>query len=81
MTLPKATSETAIEVWEDYTPEIHASAIRCAEGVCGAIFRQEFWEPNEEIRAETDEFAALFHDGVAASVEWAGDVRTPGGAE
>jgi ATP-dependent helicase/nuclease subunit B len=68
--LPKASGETVLAVWDDYTLELHASAMRCAEGACAAIRRGEFWPPNESIRAERDECAALFHQGVESSVEW-----------
>ena len=68
--LPKAVGQTAFALWEDYTLELHASAMRCAEGVCTAIRAGEFWPPNENIRVESDEFATLFHHGVAESVEW-----------
>ena len=69
--VPKAVGETAFSLWDDYTPELHAAAMRCAEGVCTAIRRGAFWPPNEDIRAESDEFATLFHHGVADSVAWA----------
>jgi ATP-dependent helicase/nuclease subunit B len=70
LTLPKAVGETALALWDDYTPELHASAMACAAGVCAAIERGEFWPPNEDVRAENDEFASLFHEGAAASVAW-----------
>ena len=72
--LPKAASETGLEVWEDYPIEMHESAWRCAEGVCGAIQAGEFWPPRElnGRQAEQDEFATLFHQGAAASVAWEG---------
>jgi ATP-dependent helicase/nuclease subunit B len=68
--LPKAVAETALACWEDYDREQHAAAMRCAEGVCAAIRRGEFWPPDETIKADRDEFGALFHHGAAASVEW-----------
>jgi ATP-dependent helicase/nuclease subunit B len=68
--LPKAAGGTGLALWGDYTPELHAAALRCAEGVCGAIRAGEFWPPNEQVRADYDEFATLFHHGVAASVAW-----------
>ncbi|HWZ94537.1 MAG TPA: PD-(D/E)XK nuclease family protein [Opitutaceae bacterium] len=68
--LPKAASGTGLALWDDYTPELHAAALRCAEGVCAAIRAGKFWPPNEQVRADYDEFAALFHHGVAASVAW-----------
>ena len=68
--LPKAASETGIALWDDYTRELAESAWRCAGGVAAAIRAGEFWPPNENIRADYDPFAALFHHGVAASVAW-----------
>jgi ATP-dependent helicase/nuclease subunit B len=68
--LPRAAGETMLGLWDDYTMELHESAMRCAEGACAAIRRGEFWPPNEDVRAEYDECAALFHGGVECSVEW-----------
>jgi len=70
ITLPKAVGETALALWDDYTLELHASAMACAAGICAAIERGEFWPPNENIRPDNDEFASLFHEGAAASVAW-----------
>lgn len=72
--LPKASSETGLAVWEDYTVDLQESAWRCAEGVCAAIKAGNFWPPRE-LRgrdAELDDFAALFQQGAAASVAWEG---------
>lgn len=66
--LPKAASETGIVVWDGYTRELDESAQRCAEGVCAAIRAEKFWPPNETLREDYDDFAALFQRGVAASV-------------
>ncbi|HVU26073.1 MAG TPA: PD-(D/E)XK nuclease family protein [Opitutus sp.] len=70
--LPKAVGETGIRVWTDYTRELDAAAWRCALGVAAAIRAGEFWPPAEwkGREAERDDFAALFHRGAAASVEW-----------
>ena len=68
--LPKAVGETSLALWTEFTPELRESALRCATGVCAAIRAEEFWPPNENVRAEWDEFATLFHEGVAASVAW-----------
>jgi ATP-dependent helicase/nuclease subunit B len=68
--LPKAVGGTGLALWDDYTPDLHAAALRCAEGVCAAIRAGGFWPPNEQVRVDHDEFAALFHQGVAASVAW-----------
>jgi ATP-dependent helicase/nuclease subunit B len=70
--LPKAAGGTGLAFWDDYTPELHAAALRCAEGVCAAIHAGEFWPPSEQVRADRDDFATLFHHGVAASVTWEG---------
>jgi ATP-dependent helicase/nuclease subunit B len=70
--LPKAVGETGIQLWESYSPELHASALRCAEGICGAIRSGDFWPPSETVDSDFDEFAALFHHGAAASIEWEG---------
>ncbi|MBX3736784.1 MAG: PD-(D/E)XK nuclease family protein [Candidatus Didemnitutus sp.] len=66
--LPKAASATALALWGGYSIELHESALRCAEGVVAAVRAGNFWPPNEELRAESDDFASLFHRGVAASV-------------
>lgn len=69
--LPKAAGETTLALWDDYSAEWHAAAMRCAEEACAAIRRGEFWPPNGTLRAERDEWAALFHHGVAESIAWA----------
>ena len=68
--LPKAASETGIALWDGYTPELAESAWHCAGGVAAAIRGGKFWPPNEDVREEYDEFAALFHHGAAASIAW-----------
>jgi ATP-dependent helicase/nuclease subunit B len=70
--LPKAVGETAIVRWEDYTPALAEAAWHCAEGVAAAIRAGEFWPPNENVDEQRDDFAALFHHGVAASVDGEG---------
>lgn len=70
--LPKAIGESGIILWDGFSAELRESAWRCALGVAGAIRGGEFWPPREiEGRdAARDEFAALFHQGTAASVAW-----------
>lgn len=68
--LPKAVASTSVALWDDYSIELHESALRCAEGVVAAVRGGVFWPPNEKIRPESDAFAALFHRGVAESVAW-----------
>lgn len=67
--LPKAAASTALAVWDGYSIELHESALRCAEAVVAAVRAGRFWPPNEEIKERDDEFAPLFHRGVAASVQ------------
>lgn len=64
--LPKAIGETGVTLWSDYSAAWHAAALRCGEGVAGAIRAQRYWPPAEQV--EHDEFAALFHHGTADSV-------------
>ncbi len=66
--LPKAVGETGVTTWMEYTALHAASAAACAAGVCASIREGKFWPPNEDVKAEHDDFAALFHYGVAASV-------------
>ena len=68
--LPKAAGETRLALWEDDSADLGRSAARCAAAVCRAIRAGEFWPPNENVRAEHDDFATLFHHGVGASVAW-----------
>lgn len=75
--LPKAVGETGIRAWADYTPELAAAAWRCAEGVAAAIRAGVFWPPNETVGAERDDFAPLFHHGVAESVAWEPEEAAP----
>jgi len=68
--LPKAAGETAVALWDDYSPEWQEAARRCAEGVAAAVAAGEFWPPAERSAREDEDWAGLFHQGAAASVEW-----------
>lgn len=70
--LPKAAGETGLRVWEQFTPEMEASAWACTQGVVAAIQAGEFRRPRELTgrEAELDGFATLFHGGAAESVTW-----------
>jgi len=71
--LPKATGETGLALWEDYTLEVHGAALRCAEGVSAAIQAGVFWPPAEPAARDEEElFSGFFHHGTAASVDWRG---------
>jgi ATP-dependent helicase/nuclease subunit B len=66
--LPKAVGETAIHLWEDYTRDLHEAALSCATAAANAIAAGRFWPPTEDVRY--DDYASLFHEGVAESVAW-----------
>ncbi len=67
--LPKAATETSINLWAGFDRAWQEAADRCAEGVAAGIAAGVFWPPSEDLDY-TDEFAALFHEGSAASVAW-----------
>lgn len=67
--LPKAVSETAIAEWDELTPDLIGAADDCTNAVAAAIRAGVFWPP-QEVAADRDAFAALFHHGAAASVRW-----------
>jgi len=70
--LPKAAADTRLFWWDPYSPDLQASALACAAGVCRAIGAGEFWPPNEELDPKRDSYASLFQRGVAASIDWKG---------
>lgn len=51
--LPKAVSETRIELWPGLTPAMVDSALSCARGIASRIRNREFWPPSSP--AELDE--------------------------
>jgi len=65
--LPKAVTETRIEVWEDFGDELQAAALRCAAAVGAGVRAGRHWPPVEEV--DNDDFASLIHDGTAASFD------------
>ncbi len=72
--LPKAAGATAVVPWDGYSRELQAAAEHCAEQAARAVAAGIFWPPVELTgrAAEWDDFAELFHDGAAASVEFGG---------
>lgn len=68
--LPKAVSDTELAWWSGYSRELHEAALACVRGVLSAVAAGVFWPPNESVRADYDEYGALFHRGAAASVAW-----------
>ena len=79
--VPKAVSETGIEVWSEYDAELHAAAMRCAEEVGAAVVGGRFWPPVEDVR--DDDFAGLVHGSAAESFDvsaWPESARRGGAA-
>ena len=64
--LPRATGETGVILWDDYTIDLHASAMHCADGVLQAIAADVFWPPRD-VPANRDDFSALFAGPAEAS--------------
>lgn len=56
--LPKALADTGVEVWNEFTDELAATAETCAAGVIADIRAQRFWPPSE--RVKNDDFESLF---------------------
>ncbi|MBW8781848.1 MAG: PD-(D/E)XK nuclease family protein [Verrucomicrobia bacterium] len=72
--LPKAAGEAAVAEWADFSRELQAEAERCALGAATAIAAGVFWPPAELPAREDEDWAELFHQGAAASVEWEGRI-------
>ena len=72
--LPKAATETVINLWDGFDDVWQAAADRCADGVAEAIAQGTFWPPAEELEYE-DDFEPLFQQGTAASVAWLANPR------
>jgi ATP-dependent helicase/nuclease subunit B len=67
--LAKTLNKSGIARWDDLTDSHLASAEACAKAVIRQIKAGVFWPPNPNIRAEYDDFAALFPDGIEKSVD------------
>ncbi|MCF3649975.1 PD-(D/E)XK nuclease family protein [Synoicihabitans lomoniglobus] len=66
--LSKAVGETDLSFWPEGDPALQAAAEACAEHIAAAIGAGEFWPPVEEMGWGDEDWATLFHHGVAASV-------------
>jgi len=67
--LAKTVDKSGIARWEDLTDSHLTSAEACAGAIIKKIKAGEFWPPNPNIRAEYDDFAPLFPDGIENSVD------------
>jgi ATP-dependent helicase/nuclease subunit B len=59
LVLPRAIGETDFYPWVDYTDDLHAAALACADGVLAALAAGTFWPPRD-VPAAWDDFAPLF---------------------
>lgn len=65
--IPKATGDTGVSLWEEFSNTLLDSARRCAEGVIEDIRRRRFWPPAEDV--PFDDFAPLFPAEPAACID------------
>ncbi len=65
----KTLEKSGIARWDDLTDSHLSSAEACAEATIKNIKAGIFWPPNPDIRAEYDDFAPLFPDGIENSVD------------
>ena len=64
--LPRASSETKIDLWHGLDESILESARGCATAVIENIRSQVFWPPSE--RPKYDDFKKLFFEDATAAV-------------
>ncbi|MCH2063023.1 MAG: PD-(D/E)XK nuclease family protein [Roseibacillus sp.] len=57
VTLGRAKSEVALELWEDLDEDLLTAAMNCAEGVIDSITARRFWPPAE--RMDWDDFETI----------------------
>ena len=68
--LPKAASETKIDLWEDLTSNTLDSAKNCAVQVIENIQKQNFWPPTPSKRfPRWDNFKKIFFEDPEAAVK------------
>jgi ATP-dependent helicase/nuclease subunit B len=67
--LAKTLDKTGVARWDDFTESHLDSARACAGAIIAKIKAGVFWPPNNDIRAEYDDFAPLFPDGIENSVD------------
>jgi ATP-dependent helicase/nuclease subunit B len=65
--LPRAVGETGISPWDDYTRELHDSAVTCARGVMNGIRNGVFWPPGPVVKY--DDFETLLFPSPEAVVD------------
>ncbi|MDR2981636.1 MAG: PD-(D/E)XK nuclease family protein [Puniceicoccales bacterium] len=68
--LPKATGETSVALWSDYTQAMEESAVICVKGILDDIAGRRFWPPNPRVRF--DNFEKLLQPAPESVVDAAG---------
>jgi ATP-dependent helicase/nuclease subunit B len=64
--LPRATSETGVCCWEDWSEELMASGLCCARGIMEDLRAGRFWPPSDNVKY--DAFEWLFYGRSPAEV-------------
>lgn len=64
--LPKAVTETGVDIWERLDESMLESAAACARGVAEAIRKAQFWPPAEKV--PFDDFDRLFYGTAEESI-------------
>ena len=65
--LPKATSDTGIQIWDSFSQDLLSSSEKCAGGVIESIRNRQFWPPAPKV--SFDDFAHLFPADIADCIE------------
>jgi len=65
--LPKATSDTGIQMWDSFSQDLLSSSEKCAGGVIESIRNRQFWPPAPKV--SFDDFAHLFPADIADCIE------------
>ncbi len=63
--LPKAASQSALVLWEDFDERTLESALACARGVMECLSRREFWPPSENV--DFDAYESIFFGNAGAA--------------
>ena len=69
--LPKSGEGAEVAFWEGFGETEIESALACAKALIGQIRAGVFWPPNPHLRETFDDYAPLFPDGFAQSVDHA----------
>lgn len=64
--LPDAVGDTAFKLWKNYSPELQASAMDCAEAVVSRIRDGVFWPPGPSSKFRDDELAGVLLEPIEA---------------